>query len=354
MISYKDDFHTLSRTLSSNPHKSVLIKNAYQCQHELSKMGLGSPNPQCDMTLVCGRSLRARMMDLQPLNDPFILDNIFKSPKKRRRGLLSWSAMAPESHERPTGNIWDFPRHVRARNRRRSIMGSKYSTSIRRRRARPSVGEHTRSASDPTAAISPRTHEARVDESDTSVESLSPHARPFIATTPSLPRTSFMRGFEPPEPPEPTYQPLVAFPELRDDASLRSSSVYRVSQTFTHNALKSVSGLTQPEPAVLRSSTNRKPALSSSDSHVEQGSQAVLRVMFDPNSGVAQCPRASLFEMEPSRFNMVKDSLDIRQPARTRDLQYSPARKTDVDCWPLPLAVRILRRIAVCGGLRKR
>ncbi|KAJ2502357.1 hypothetical protein GGH96_001153 [Coemansia sp. RSA 1972] len=349
MISYKDNFHTLSRTLSSNPHKSVLIKNAYQCRQELSKMGLGSPNPQCDMTLVCGRSLRARMMDLQPLNDPFILDNIFKSPKKRRRGLLSWSAMAPDPHER-VPHIWDFPRHVRARNRRRSIMGSKYSTSIRRRK-RPSVGEHTRSVSDPTAAISPRT-EARDVSASTSVESVSRPARPFIATTPSMPRSSFTRGFEPPEPPEPTYQRLVAFPELRDDASLRSSSVYRLSQTFTHSALKAVSSLTQPAPAVLRSSAYQKPALSPS-THIEQGSQSTLRVIFDP-SGVAQCPRASLFEIESSRFHMVKDSLDIRQPARTRDLQCSPASKTNAECWPLPLAVRILRRIAICGGLRKR
>ncbi|KAJ1799015.1 hypothetical protein LPJ75_006738, partial [Coemansia sp. RSA 2598] len=52
------------------------------------------PNEEItDLTLFSACGIRVRVEDLQPENDPFILDNIFKSPKRRRRGLLSWSAM---------------------------------------------------------------------------------------------------------------------------------------------------------------------------------------------------------------------------------------------------------------------
>ncbi|KAJ1893421.1 hypothetical protein LPJ81_005371, partial [Coemansia sp. IMI 209127] len=98
-------------------------------------MGLGSPkSTNIDMTLFSLGGMRARAEDLQPLNDPFLTDNIFKTPKKRRRGLLSWSALPlTETHRRKSGekshhsyegvsHLWDFSRHIRARNRRRSIL----------------------------------------------------------------------------------------------------------------------------------------------------------------------------------------------------------------------------------------
>ncbi|KAJ2780941.1 hypothetical protein GGI15_003370 [Coemansia interrupta] len=133
-----------------------------------------------DLTLFSACGIRARVDDLQPENDPFILDNIFKSPKRRRRGLLSWSAMPPLDMLPPLppsldrhpagGPIRDLHRQLSSRSTRRSILSSKCSfTSIRRRHKRistgrvaagtrqrpPSValGEHTRSISDPTSAI---------------------------------------------------------------------------------------------------------------------------------------------------------------------------------------------------------
>ncbi|KAJ2757606.1 hypothetical protein H4S06_003102 [Coemansia sp. BCRC 34490] len=169
MPSQAEDFSSLARTLCNNPHRTALLKNAFQYQHELSKMGLGSPkSTTADMTLFSLGGIRARAEDLQPLNDPFLIDNIFKSPKKRRRGLLSWSALPiAEVHRAKSGEksshqhevvsqLWDFSRHIRARNRRRSILGTKHSmASMRRRRQRSSAcGEHTRSISDPTSTIS--------------------------------------------------------------------------------------------------------------------------------------------------------------------------------------------------------
>ncbi|KAJ1995292.1 hypothetical protein GGI25_002305 [Coemansia spiralis] len=184
-MSQAEDFDSLARTLCNNPHRAVLLKNAFQCQQELSKMGIGSPKPLgTDMTLFSAAGICAK--DLQPLNDPFIIDNIFKSAKKRRRGLLSWSALPiMESYrsKAPTekqtqdcmSQLWDFSRHIRARNRRRSILGTKCSlSSMRRRRQRSSaVGEHTRSISDPTSAISgisPRAAVSRVSESTETVD----------------------------------------------------------------------------------------------------------------------------------------------------------------------------------------
>ncbi|KAJ1722633.1 hypothetical protein LPJ53_002975 [Coemansia erecta] len=133
-----------------------------------------------DLTLFSACGIRARVDDLQPENDPFILDNIFKSPKRRRRGLLSWSAMPPLDMLPPLppsldrhpagGPIRDLHRQLSSRSTRRSILSSKCSfTSIRRRHKRISsgrvaapirqaplsvaLGEHTRSISDPTSAI---------------------------------------------------------------------------------------------------------------------------------------------------------------------------------------------------------
>ncbi|KAJ1835874.1 hypothetical protein LPJ73_007685, partial [Coemansia sp. RSA 2703] len=133
-----------------------------------------------DLTLFSACGIRARVDDLQPENDPFILDNIFKSPKRRRRGLLSWSAippldmlppLPPSSDRHPAGGpIRELHRQLSSRSMRRSILSSKCSfTSIRRRHKRISsgiaalttrqattgaaLGEHVRSISDPTSAI---------------------------------------------------------------------------------------------------------------------------------------------------------------------------------------------------------
>ncbi|KAJ2723737.1 hypothetical protein GGI07_002446 [Coemansia sp. Benny D115] len=129
----------------------------------------GSPQGTIsDLTLFSACGIRARIEDIQPPNDPFILDNIFKSPRRRRRGLLSWSAMpmvdqalqGGKAHVVPAA--WDLSRHMRARSQRRSILGNRTNfPSICRRRpkARNSginqlgMMEHARSKSDPTLAI---------------------------------------------------------------------------------------------------------------------------------------------------------------------------------------------------------
>ncbi|KAJ1804623.1 hypothetical protein LPJ56_006686, partial [Coemansia sp. RSA 2599] len=94
-VANRSDYSTLTRTLCQNPHRSVLIKNALQYQSSMSRRVVGNmPNEEItDLTLFSACGIRVRVEDLQPENDPFILDNIFKSPKRRRRGLLSWSAM---------------------------------------------------------------------------------------------------------------------------------------------------------------------------------------------------------------------------------------------------------------------
>ncbi|KAJ2162415.1 hypothetical protein GGF46_000656 [Coemansia sp. RSA 552] len=421
MMTYKDDYHTLSRTLcNTSPHKSVLIKNAFQCQQELSKLGLGSPKPLAtDMTLFSpGSSLRARIMDLQPLNDPFLVDNIFKSPKKRRRGLLSWGAMSihePSAHAEKHP-LWDFQRHVKARNRRRSILGSKYSLSSMKRQRRPrskhngNGGEHTRSVSDPTSAISPMSQPAKIASPVRA-------AKPFIASTPKIC-----------EPPEPAAFPrLLEFPQLADDGSMRSSfaSDYRMSDSFTvlpmnpkatstlrgvpghprtaeHGRLAppyiSVSALrlinnagdwedpeqspvAEPKPVLLRCSGKAQQRCSSLP-HCSPPSQADFRtesrvpahVVFDPaRRDLPRCPAATgpykvVSPLPASRFRGVKNSLDIRQPAaasasasaRTQSPPYCVAMashtslNTASSCgWQLPTALRVLRRIAICGGSEK-
>ncbi|KAJ2397672.1 hypothetical protein GGI23_003450 [Coemansia sp. RSA 2559] len=166
-------------------------------------MGLGSPkSTNIDMTLFSLGGMRARAEDLQPPNDPFLIDNIFKTPKKQRRGLLSWSALPlTEMHRRKSGEkghyphegmsqLWDFSRHIRARNRRRSILGTKHSlSSMRRRRPRPAAcGEHVRSISDPTSAInsvSPRTAAAArlSDSTEPARSSHKQHARSYRNTS---------------------------------------------------------------------------------------------------------------------------------------------------------------------------
>ncbi|KAJ2455597.1 hypothetical protein EV183_000696 [Coemansia sp. RSA 2336] len=370
-------------------------------------MDMETPNAYSnDMTLVTASCLRARFMDLQPLNDPFLVDNIFKSPKKRRRGLLSWSAMPTHHHDRPATamNLWDFPRHVRARNRRRSILGSKYSvSSLKRQRPRSSLhgGEHTRSVSDPTSAISPMP--AKKPElppssptmSEASVETKTCTARPFIATTPSMPQE-----------PEASHQRLHVFPKLRDDASIRSSCLSYLSESFTilpqprisstlrgipgisgpiespqspapHTPYISISALRMtnessspacdttiqaPAPALLRpQATARAQRVSelpppdlSEKSLVVRNKQAVTpHVIFDPaRREMRHLPESMSCDTRlpppTTRFNMVKNSLEIRQPATSGAAR---AQKTVAPSSPkLPAAIRLLRRLALCGN----
>ncbi|KAJ2845156.1 hypothetical protein IWW36_004899 [Coemansia brasiliensis] len=373
-------------------------------------MGLESQKSYpTDMTLVTTSSLRARFMDLQPLNDPFLVDNIFKSPKKRRRGLLSWSAMPTnQQHERPLTaiNLWDFPRHVRARNRRRSILGSKYSmSSLKRRRPRSSLygSEHARSASDPTSALSPMPPKkpalptSSPTMSEASVETKTCTARPFIATTPSMPQE-----------PEASHQKLHVFPKLRDDASIRSSYVSCLSESFTilpqprvSSTLRGIPGLSAtiespqspaphtpyisisalrmtnetsfsdcgtairaPAPALLRTQdsirTHRLSSLPMPDSNgkslVTRNKQlpAPPRVIFDPaRREMPHLPESISCDMvspPPStRFNMVKNSLEIRQPATSSAARVQ--NKSVASSSPkLPAVVRLLRRLALCGN----
>ncbi|KAJ2782290.1 hypothetical protein H4R18_002372 [Coemansia javaensis] len=417
---FDDNFCTLSRTLCNSTHKSVLIKNAFQCQQELSKIGVGSPRGLTgDMTLFGGPSIWARMTALQPLNDPFVVDNIFKSPTKRRRGLLSWGA-PPDCD--PCGDrlssatmLWGFSRHVRARNRRRSIMGSKYSlSSIRRRRLHASTGgDHVRSASDPTSALSPSlpsssrppSYSQPPSLSSSSLSSAPPpppplpqplqtmdsptypatptecHARPFIARTP-LPGGR-----------SPTVPALFAFPKLSDAASIQSPSECRLSDSFSilparpcgmSSTLRGVPGhptiaaaaaatsigdlglrggpLALPAPVLLRDDRVRTARCTSMPCAARGGGEAQrppwahmpARVVFDPTCReMARWPFAA---QGSARFGQVKNSLEIRQPAppctRTpeRRLPQTPPAPDRRLQSPLPPAVRFLRWIAICGG----
>ncbi|KAJ2810649.1 hypothetical protein H4S07_002552, partial [Coemansia furcata] len=223
-MAHKDEFGSLARTLCHNPHKGVLLKNAFQCQQTLPKHSGTLPRLSVmDITLFSGSGIKSRG-DLQPVNDPFIVDNIFKSPKKRRRGLLSWSAMpvaevsAYAERQGLTTPLWDFPRHMRARNRRRSILGSKCSlSSMRRRRVRPNAGgEHSRSISDPTTAIigiSPISVAARGFESNTSTLHVSPSDK-SQSQCPSSPEStpSSIATIKPPR----KHRRLRSFPKLSD------------------------------------------------------------------------------------------------------------------------------------------
>ncbi|KAJ2775081.1 hypothetical protein IWQ57_000551 [Coemansia nantahalensis] len=411
-MSLNDSFCSISRTLCNSTHKSVLIKNALQCQQELSRLGLGSPKALAtDMTLCYGPSFRARMMDLQPLNDPFVVDNIFKSPKKRRRGLLSWGMPPPGDAcgEKPAASVvlWGFSRHVRARNRRRSIMGSKYSlSSMRRRRLHTgNGGEHTRSASDPTAALSPLPPKDADSprHSPRASAPASPNAawlaRPYIARTP-LPGSDAAHIAQTPSPcrvsPEPRPPPLLAFPRLPESASIRSPSDYRRSDSFgalsprsccASSTLRGVPG----HPAVLRLASEREfctsvappmPAhLRGSDRLPAQRCSSLpcapplddvpapawaeggpVRVVFDP-ARQEEAPgwptsRPPFDVAGPTRFARVKNSLDIRQPAppcarprerRCPQVPSSPSRRSA----QLPPAMRVLQWLAACGSSRK-
>ncbi|PIA17098.1 hypothetical protein COEREDRAFT_86495 [Coemansia reversa NRRL 1564] len=422
------EFYSLSRTLCSNTHKGVLIKNAFQHCHDISKLSITSPKQlTTDMTLFSGAGIRGRIMDLQPINDPFIVDNIFKSPKKRRRGLLSWSAMPlgemPREKTISSTTLREFPRHVRARNRRRSILGSKYRlSSMRRRRSRSNgFGDHIRSISDPTTAISPSVsksdlppplpynnslYDMTLGSSDSINERM---VKPFIATTPLFSHTISATS----------RRTLLSFPKLSDEDSFRSSSEYELSGSYDiipinpqtmSSTLRGVPGhpttaacagnstpsihtppyisisamrlfnkedevVTQPPPALLRSDdrvrTQRYASLPC-NSPVQcpgllpssSSERVPARVIFDPawREEIPRCP-VSIAPFEVStpqtKFRLVKNSLDIRQPALASAKaaewrQPSSTSSPEPRRWQLPSVLGVLRRLAICGGTRKR
>ncbi|KAJ2493588.1 hypothetical protein IWW37_000454 [Coemansia sp. RSA 2050] len=414
-MAHNDEFGSLARTLCHNPHKSVLLKNAFQCQQMLPKHSNGAlPRISVmDITLFSAPSIRSRT-DLQPANDPFVIDNIFKSPKRRRRGLLSWSAMpvaevsAYAERQGLTAPLWDFPRHMRARNRRRSILGSKGSlSSMRRRRVRPSAGgEHSRSISDPTTAIigiSPASKMARATlgpESNTSALPVTPSDEqsqsPCLVSpisTPSPMATlkpakehrrlrSFPKLSELDTPPPAVCRRSGTFfdqpPALPASATLRGVPGHpancavqsRAPPYITVGALRLVSsdaccGLREPAPAFLRPESLRPLRCSSMPNVVPPKRGGVLRpptalrpafVQWPPRDG-SECLAPSM----NTKFAAVKNSLDIRRPpplastAKPQEQLVSPAKQVSAnDEWILPSVFTLLRRLASCGGGKRR
>ncbi|KAJ2644478.1 hypothetical protein GGF44_000605 [Coemansia sp. RSA 1694] len=413
-MAHKDEFGSLARTLCHNPHKTVLLKNAFQCQQSLPKHSNGGfPRISVmDITLFSASGIKSRVEDLQPVNDPFIVDNIFKSPKKRRRGLLSWSAMpvaevsAYAERQGLTTPLWDFPRHMRARNRRRSILGSKCSlSSMRRRRLRPNAcGEHSRSISDPTTAIigvSPATvGTARGFESNSSTLSTTPQDEqsqsPRLSSAKSTASSISTTPIKPPR----KHRRLLSFPKLNEidipPAVYRSSTSFvdhpppapplpssacatlrgvpghpaksvlqsRAQPYISVSALRLVSssdaccGVREPAPALLRPESLRPPRCSSMPCVAPP--TGALRLPAAPRPAFVQWPpRDSGPERRQAaamarQFAGVKNSLDIRQPAppllaQTRPLEQivSPSKQqSSAEQWVLTL----LRRLTACGG----
>ncbi|KAJ2469898.1 Golgi pH regulator B [Coemansia sp. RSA 2337] len=407
-MAHKDEFGSLARTLCHNPHKTVLIKNALQCQQSLPKHTSGTlPRLSImDITLFSASGIKSRV-DLQPVNDPFIVDNIFKSPKKRRRGLLSWSAMpvaevsAYAERQGLTSPLWDFPRHMRARNRRRSILGSKCSlSSMRRRRVRPSAGgEHSRSISDPTTAIigiSPTVAGAtRGSESNSSTLPVTPNEEqsqsPCLSSPKSIP--SSIATIKPPR----KHRRLRSFPKL-SELDTPPPAVYRRSGTFfdqppalpatlrgvpghpakcalqprappyiSVSALRLVSSdacsVREPAPVFFRPESLRP--LRCSSMPVVPPKSGVLRpptaprpafVQWPPRNG-SECMAAAM----TTKFAGVKNSLDIRRPpppisqVRPQEHIVSPSKQANSsDEWLLPSMFTLIRRLAACGGGERR
>ncbi|KAI7834489.1 hypothetical protein BX661DRAFT_174933, partial [Kickxella alabastrina] len=263
----QDELQTLTRTLCHTPHRAVLLKNAFQFHSDLAGRRTNG-STVTDRTLFSVCEPRTRVDVLQPPNDPFILDNIFKSQKSKRRGLLSWNPMPStdtSGHmERPGGlaPMWDFSRQIRARNRRRSILGNKVSfTSMRRRRQKSDasncsggsvVGDHTRSISDParvSLVVSPAVLEtpsalrSSFSVSSTSLNDGSTTEEDYDgssgASSPrSLPSsTATISG--PPHltpPPATAYRRLEPFPKLRHNSNIMDFD-FRLSDMFSNEAL---------------------------------------------------------------------------------------------------------------------
>ncbi|KAJ2547034.1 hypothetical protein EV175_005378 [Coemansia sp. RSA 1933] len=473
MSSQVEDFSSLARTLCSNPHRTVLLKNAFQYQNELTKMGLGSPkSTNIDMTLFSLGGLRARADDLQPLNDPFLTDNIFKTPKKRCRGLLSWSALPllepTTTHRRKSGekthhhtegvsHLWDISRHIRARNRRRSILGTKLSmSSMRRRRPRMAAcGEHTRSISDPTSAInsvSPRTAAAEIAAAASrpseyigsvgsshgrccksyrntscglsacrSSESLhmckrasgvcrrvreaayrQVHAFPRLnenASTSTI-FTDHLLAAPFPSPPAPAYcadsvgssastlrgmpghlgpaYPLASsadtYPRIRPSTPYISVSALRlISNNHSDSFHSSASSVREPAPALLKPGkalrTQRCLSMPCGPSGTDDARNIRTMDVRIAAASVRDIPRCLVavvpYEITSpyTKFSAVKNSLEIRQPAlcsrgchkQNHCRSLSPRSSTsnaDGSGWILPMAIGILRRMALCGGKR--
>ncbi|KAJ2403362.1 hypothetical protein GGI10_005780 [Coemansia sp. RSA 2530] len=399
-MAHKDEFGSLARTLCHNPHKSVLLKNAFQCQQTLSKHSSGAlPRISVmDITLFSASSLRTRL-DLQPINDPFVVDNIFKSPKKRRRGLLSWSAMpvaevsAYAERQGLTTPLWDFPRHMRARNRRRSILGSKGSlSSMRRRRVRPSaVGEHSRSVSDPTTAIIGISAASKTAGMERGSESSTLPATPSDEQSQSPESTlSSIVTVKPAK----KHRRLRSFPKL-SELDTPPPAVCRRSGTFfdqppatlrgvpghpaycavqsrapyVSGALRLVSsdaccGVREPAPVLLRPESLRPLRCSSMPNVVSPKQSGALRPPTAPRPAFMQWPPrdgSECLAAMNTKFAGVKNSLDIRRPpppplpARPQEQVVSPAKQaTAGDQWIMPSVFALIRRLAACGGGKRR
>ncbi|KAJ2747313.1 hypothetical protein GGI20_000648 [Coemansia sp. BCRC 34301] len=412
-MAHKDEFGSLARTLYHNPHKGVLLKNAFQCQQSLPKQCGSFPRISVmDITLFSASGLKSRVEDLQPVNDPFIVDNIFKSPKKRRRGLLSWSAMpvaevnAYTERQGLTTPLWDFPRHMRARNRRRSILGSKCSlSSMRRRRLRPNVGgEHSRSISDPTSAIigvSPAAvGTARGSESNSSTLAATPQDEqsqsPRLSSAKSVASSISVTPIKPPR----KHRRLLSFPKLSDVDT--PPAVYRRSNTFdlppapplpsacatlrgvpghpakcalqsraqpyiSVSALRLVSsdmccGVREPAPVLLRPESLRLPRCSSMPCVAPPA--GILRQPAAPRPAFVLWPPPTDSGPEiqaaamARKFAGVKNSLDIRQPAPPLSTQPRPREKIMSPCKPRNSSEQwvftMIRRLAACGGDTRR
>ncbi|KAJ2859932.1 hypothetical protein FB639_005703, partial [Coemansia asiatica] len=364
-IANRNDYATLSRTLCSNPHRSVLIKNALQYQSTMGRRVVGHmPNEDIsDLTLFSACGIRARVEDLQPENDPFILDNIFKSPKRRRRGLLSWSAIPGGdilgNADRPPagGPIREISSQLSARNIRRSILRNKCGfVSIRRRQRIKSgasasssstmvVGEHTRSISDPTSAVS------AVSPAPTAASTISEASSRDSASTQSS-DTAVDKGLQ-------TWhagaKSLCARP-LPQRLPHAQAIVYRQTEAFTHKALFELSECSStlrgvpghPAPGTRQVAPPRAPIPLSVDrgrppepSEIQRPPPVHVRA-FDSRLRSQRCssmpcatpdlsfpfdkrarplsrmPRPgipdALLLRAAGRFNGVKNSLEIKQP----------------------------------------
>ncbi|KAJ2080159.1 hypothetical protein H4R24_003288 [Coemansia sp. RSA 988] len=283
--------------------------------------------------------------------------------------------------------------------------------------------DHVRSVSDPTAALSPSVSKADLppplpsnsslydmpfDSSDSYSEKM---VKPFIATTPLSSNTIY----------ETPRRVLLSFPKLNEGDSLLSPSEYELSGSYAiipmhpqtmSSTLRGVPGhpttaacvdystpsmhmpsytpinamslfnkqdidaaVTQPAPALLRTDDRVRsqryaslpcnpPVQCTSTISPSRSERVPARVIFDPawREEYPKCPvSVSPFEVSPppTKFRLVKNSLEIRQPAlasaKAAERRYSPSLSNPEPCgWQMPTVLSVLRRLAICGGSRKR
>ncbi|KAJ1801213.1 hypothetical protein LPJ75_006451, partial [Coemansia sp. RSA 2598] len=171
------------------------------------------------------------------------------SPKRRRRGLLSWSAMpggdvlGPVDRPAAGGPIREISSQLSARNIRQSILRSKCSfASIRRRqRVRSNasgcssstvvVGDHTRSISDPTSAIS------AVSPAPTAASTISEASSTASRDSASTRNSNTMADDIRPETSSGMQTWHAGVKPLSQRVPRAQAIVYRQPQAFTHRAL---------------------------------------------------------------------------------------------------------------------